>query len=281
MPARAAVGDRARQQLLDRPVDDRHDHEHDRPQQRDVLVALVAVEHMRGEREVGERDDAGRRDPDRQDPRAAAVLRAWRARAGSATTAGRAASSTETASAPGRPPVARQQLHEAALGPVVEVPGRVAEVLAGTRRGPCSARATAARAGPRPAGARGRRAPSRRPCARGRARARAPRSPIATSNSPSANGRFSAFMTWYSRFGAWRSSHSLVQQRVVEVDADDAPLAEALRPLVRQHALAAADVEQRLAARPASKSSSSVRSKPAISRLTTGWSSRTCRRCCR
>ena len=37
-----------------------------------------------------------------------------------------------------------------------------------------------------------------------------------------------------------------VQQRVVEVDADDAAVAEALRPLVRQHALAAADVEQRL-----------------------------------
>ncbi len=36
-----------------------------------------------------------------------------------------------------------------------------------------------------------------------------------------------------------------MQQRVVEVDADDATVAEALRPLVRQHALAAADVEQR------------------------------------
>ena len=53
-----------------------------------------------------------------------------------------------------------------------------------------------------------RRAPSRRRCARGRARARGPRSRVAMSNSPSANGRFSAFITRYSRFGAWRFSHS-------------------------------------------------------------------------
>src|SRR5919204_258145 len=31
---------------------------------------------------------------------------------------------------------------------------------------------------------------------------------VATSNSPSANGRFSAFITRYSRLGAWRCSHS-------------------------------------------------------------------------
>ena len=38
--ARAAVGDRARQQLLDRPVDDRDDDEQDRPQQRDRAVGV-------------------------------------------------------------------------------------------------------------------------------------------------------------------------------------------------------------------------------------------------
>ena len=37
-----------------------------------------------------------------------------------------------------------------------------------------------------------------------------------------------------------------MQQRVVEVDADDPALAEALGPRVREHALAAADVQQRL-----------------------------------
>ena len=61
-----------------------------------------------------------------------------------------------------------------------------------------------------------------------------------------------------------------VERRVVEVDADDALVAEAPRPLLDEHALAAADVEDRLRARPATKSSSSVRSKPAIRRRTTG-----------
>jgi hypothetical protein len=67
---RARRGDRARQQLLDRPVDDRDDHEQHRPQQRDALVVDVA-QRVRREREVRERDHAGRRDPDRQDARAA------------------------------------------------------------------------------------------------------------------------------------------------------------------------------------------------------------------
>jgi hypothetical protein len=64
--ARAALGDRAREQLLDRPVDDRDDHEHHRPQQRDALV-LHLREHVGGHREVGEGDDAGGRDADRED----------------------------------------------------------------------------------------------------------------------------------------------------------------------------------------------------------------------
>ena len=36
-----------------------------------------------------------------------------------------------------------------------------------------------------------------------------------------------------------------LDRRVLEVDADDAAVAQALRPLVREHALAAADVEHR------------------------------------
>ena len=66
---RPARRDRVREQLLDRPVDDRDDQEQDRPQDRDALVVDLA-EGVAGEREVGERDEAGRRDPDREDPRA-------------------------------------------------------------------------------------------------------------------------------------------------------------------------------------------------------------------
>ena len=47
-PARAAVGDRARQQLLDRPVDDRDDDEQHRPQQRDRAV-LAGGQHVAGD----------------------------------------------------------------------------------------------------------------------------------------------------------------------------------------------------------------------------------------
>ena len=52
-PARAAVGDRAAEQLLDRPVDHRQDHEHDRPAQRNPPVGLLA--RGRGWRSPGRR----------------------------------------------------------------------------------------------------------------------------------------------------------------------------------------------------------------------------------
>ncbi len=95
-PLRTALGDRAREQLFDRPVDHRDDHEHDRPQQVDPLGRLFA-EHVAGDREVRERQQARRGDPDREDARPAAVgagglarrrirtrraLRWWRALAG-------------------------------------------------------------------------------------------------------------------------------------------------------------------------------------------------------
>ena len=70
---------------------------------------------------------------------------------------------------------------------------------------------------------------------------------LAMSNSPSAKGIASAFITRYSRFGRLAALPQRVQVRVVEVDADHALLrAHLQRPLVREHALAAADVEQRL-----------------------------------
>ena len=70
---------------------------------------------------------------------------------------------------------------------------------------------------------------------------------VAASNSPSAKGRFSAFMTRYSRFGARRLAHSACSagsSRSMPTTRRSSP--ELLRPLVGQHALAAADVEQRL-----------------------------------
>src|SRR6185312_834375 len=67
--AGAPGGDRARQELLDRPVDDRDGHEQDRPQQRDALVLGVA-EDVRGDREVREGEQPGGCDADGEDPRA-------------------------------------------------------------------------------------------------------------------------------------------------------------------------------------------------------------------
>ena len=67
-----APRDRAREQLFDRPVDHRDDHEHDRPQQVDPLGRLLA-EHVACDREVRECQQPGRGDADREDARSAAV----------------------------------------------------------------------------------------------------------------------------------------------------------------------------------------------------------------
>jgi hypothetical protein len=72
--AGATVGDRAREQLLDRAVDHRQDHEHDRPAQRDAAVGRL-VEGVAGRGQVGEGEDARRGDPDRQDPRPGGIGR--------------------------------------------------------------------------------------------------------------------------------------------------------------------------------------------------------------
>ena len=78
--ARATLGDRAREQLFDRPVDDGYEHEHDRPQQRDPRGRRF-FQHMAGDGEVGERQRASRGDPDREDARAAPIGAGARLRA--------------------------------------------------------------------------------------------------------------------------------------------------------------------------------------------------------
>ena len=90
--AGVAVRDRAREQLLDRPVEHGHRDEHRRPQQRDVPVLLLRQRVAR-QREVGEGDDPGGADPHRQDRGPAAV----------GPRAGQAAWSRGRASGPPRP----------------------------------------------------------------------------------------------------------------------------------------------------------------------------------
>ncbi len=166
--------------------------------------------------------------------------------------------------------VAREQADERAPRPVVQVPGRVARAPTSRRRAPCSAPATAARGAPRRAGGARRSAPSRRACARGRGRARAPRSrwPGRTRRRRTAGSRRASPGTRGSAPGARPSPPGSTPPR--GRCRRRAALAQALRPLVHEHALAAADVEQRAGLGAASKSSSSVRSKALIRRRTTG-----------
>jgi hypothetical protein len=72
LPPHVTVGDRARQQLLHRPVEHRHDDEDGGPQERDLAVVVVR-QGVAGEREVGVGDEAGDPDQDRQDGRATPV----------------------------------------------------------------------------------------------------------------------------------------------------------------------------------------------------------------
>ena len=58
VPARAALGDRAREQLFDRPVDHRDDHEHHRPQQRRSAWPPL-LRRARGWRSRSRRTSAG------------------------------------------------------------------------------------------------------------------------------------------------------------------------------------------------------------------------------
>ena len=68
------LGDRAREQLLDRPLQGRDEDEHRRPQHGDLAVVLPG-ELVRGEREVEVGDQPGEPDADREQARAAAVAR--------------------------------------------------------------------------------------------------------------------------------------------------------------------------------------------------------------
>ena len=245
------------------------------------------------EREVEEREDAGRGDADRQDPRAGAVAEA--ALVGCRSPAAPRARSRARAQPPTRTrhivhgngeristtsPCCGAARMKRPLRPVVDVAGRVAEVL------PVGAAGHVRHAPQRLARdrdeqlARARRAPSRRRCPRDRARARAPRSRVAMSNSLSANGMFSAFITGTRGSARARSSHSACScgsSRSIPTMRRSPRL---LRPLVREHALAAADVEHRrgeacaTARRACARSPSSAAGRP-------GSSSRTCRTCCR
>ena len=198
--ARVAVGDRAREQLLHRPVEHRHGDEHRRPQQRDPAV-LVLGQRVAREREVGERDEPGGADPHRQDRRPAAVAEdclepdkqhgPGEGRAGLLDRA-----------------VAREQRHEPALGPVVHVSGRVAEVApvrAARHVEPAPERLARHRDQQVP---RSPRAPSPPAWPPARARARAPRSPRPGRTRRRANESRVASSARNSRFGRSRFAHS-------------------------------------------------------------------------
>ena len=83
-----ALGDRAREQLLDRPKQDRDRHEDRRPQD-DHLAVVHLVEDVGGEREVDVGEQARRADPDREQsgraPEALRLRRRYLARHGSWT----------------------------------------------------------------------------------------------------------------------------------------------------------------------------------------------------
>jgi hypothetical protein len=71
-PALAALRDRPREELLDRPVDNRDGHDHGRPEDDDLPV-LLPREVVRGEREVEVGEEPGDADPGGEQDRAAPV----------------------------------------------------------------------------------------------------------------------------------------------------------------------------------------------------------------
>ena len=250
----------------------------------------TSLERVGGEREVREGDEAGRGDPDRQDPRAAAVG----ARGGSPPHAGRFAcpscSGDVTANEQHRPrerrarlddlAVAAEQLHERALGPVVQVPGGVPEVLQVGAAGhvqPAPQRLARDADQQVPGGDAGHLGDrvlgvghvlehlDRR---RDVELAVGERHPLGLHDPVLEVGRLALLPLGLDR-------------RVLEVDADHAAGRDPLRPLVGEHGLAAADVEQRLRGglreqlvERALEAAPSGAARP-------GWWSRTCRRCCR
>ena len=217
--------------------------------------AAASLEDVARDREVGERQQAGAR---RSRPRGSARRcrrSAWR----------RACLEADKQHRPGERrahlddlAVAREQPHERAPGPVVEVARACCRAPTSRRRAPCSASATAARGEPRRAGGARRSAPSRRACARGPGRARAPRSRSPGRTRPSANGRFSASITRYSRLGAWRSAQPAWIDSSSRSMPTTRPSPSRCAQRCDEHALAAADVQQRARARRGSNSSSSV-----------------------
>ena len=84
-----------------------------------------------------------------------------------------------------------------------------------------------------------------------------------------------------SRFGPLALLPLGAQLRVLEVDPHDAPVAEPLGPLEREHALAAAHVEHRRRAPPSPRARRGSSGSRPSGASPPGSTSRTCRRCCR
>src|SRR4051794_32431579 len=273
---RAPPGDRAREQLLDRPVDHRDDHEHHRPQQRDALVVDV-VERVGGDGEVGERDDARRRDADRQDLRARAVARAadclaLRARhrfaRGHALTSSMVHGNGERISSTA--PCRDSSSTNARRDQWLRWPGVFPRSFTYAPR---------ARFSPRHSGSRGtdtRRCPPRATRAisatvcSGSGTCSSTSIAAASSNSPSVNGSRSAFITRYSRFGADRTAHSACSAG----SSRSMPTTRPSRSRVAHFCVSTPSPQPTSSTERGdafAHSSSSVRSKPAISFLTTGF----------
>ena len=166
--------------------------------------------------------------------------------------------------------VPREQVHERALGPMVQVARACCRAPPSRRRGPCSALATAARAGPTPAATARPPAPSRPRWPRARARARAPRSPRPASNSPSAKDSARGLLGAVLQVRRRRVAHSARSLGSSRSMPTIRAVAQPLGPLVGEHALAAAHVEHRRAARPAPTGRRASGGSASIRRRTTG-----------
>ncbi len=183
----------------------------------------------------------------------------------------RAASSTGTASGSRRPRRGAPSIRdERRAGPVVEVARACCPAPADRRRGRRSAPATAARAAPtRAADRRATRAISASAALGVGRRARAPRSRRPGRTRRRRTAALDRHRLETRGSAAARVAHSASSLGSSRSIPTTRPIAEAPRPVLGEHALAAADVEHRLR-RGRANSSSSVRSKPAISRRTTG-----------
>ncbi len=268
-------------------------------QQSEMRLYVALAQHVARGRQIGEREDPGRRDPDRQDARAGReALRLGGGGCGGgappAPAVPRSCQPSRDSHEQHRPRERRAHLERprrsvragatnARLEKWLTWPG----VLPSSRR-----YAPRAMFSPRHSGSRGTDTSRWRPrdarhlgdASRAGSGTCSSTSIAATrSNSPSRERerQWSPATGANSRFGRSRVAHSACELRILEVDPDDAAVAELLGPPVGEHALAAADVEHRArrgAARTAPRASART---PPSAAGRPGWSSRTCRTCCR